>query len=75
MLACLRGTTTTTGLAVTADRHETVYQTGQRVSAAEMQTLNLTRHDCGPAWNDTIRPRHGPIPLADSVRPHRELVA
>ncbi len=75
MLACLRGTTTTTGLAVTAYRHEAVYQKGQRVSDAEMQTLHLTHHDCCPAWNYTIRPRPGPIPRADSVLQHRELIA
>jgi len=75
MLAALRGTTTTTGLEVTASRHETVYQTGQRVSAAEMQTLNLTPHDCCPAWNYTIRPRPGPVPLVRSDAPNRELIA
>jgi hypothetical protein len=75
MLACLRGTTTTTGLVVTAYRHDAVYQKGQRVSDAEMKTLNLTHHDCCPAWNYTIRPRPGPVPRAGPALPDQELVA
>lgn len=75
MLAYLRGTATTTGLVVTAVRHEMVYQTGQRISDAEMKTLNLTRHDCCPVWNYTIRPRLVRGPPASVDTPSRELVA
>jgi hypothetical protein len=72
MLASLRGTTTTTGLAVEAVRHEDVYATGQGVSDAEMATLHLERDATCPTWNYTLRPR-----CADSSTDaaNRELIA
>ncbi len=57
MLAYIRGTTTTTGLTVKAFLVEGVYEKGQRVSDAEMEKLNLERHQVCPNWNYTIRPR------------------
>lgn len=57
MLAYIRGTTTTTGLTVKAFLLEGVYETGQRVSDAEMKRLNLERHTVCPNWNYTFRPR------------------
>ena len=57
MLAYIRGTKTTTGLTVKACLQEGVYETGQRVSDAEMEKLNLERHAICPSWNYTIRPR------------------
>lgn len=57
MLAYIRGTTTTTGLTVKASLVEGVYEKGQRVSDAEMETLNLERHETCPNWNYTLRPR------------------
>jgi hypothetical protein len=57
MLAYIRGTTTTTGLTVKASLVEGVYEKGQRVSDAEMKTLNLERHEICPNWNYTLRPR------------------
>ena len=57
MLAYIRGTTTTTGLTVKAFLLEGVYETGQRVSDAEMKRLNLERHTVCPDWNYTFRPR------------------
>jgi hypothetical protein len=57
MLAYLRGTTTTTGLAVEAACHDGVYPTGQGVSDAEMATLTLERSATCPMWNYTLRPR------------------
>lgn len=57
MLAYIRGTTTTTGLQVKAHMFEGVYKIGQRVSDAEMRTLNLERHAVCRNWNYTIRPR------------------
>lgn len=75
MLAYLRGTTTMTGLVVSAVRHEVVYQTGQRVSDAEMQTLNLTHHACCPTWNYTIQPRSIHGSLASEASLNRELIA
>jgi len=57
MLAYVRGTTTTTGLRVTATLHDAVYAKGQAVSDAEMAQLNLAIHTVCPQWNYTLRPR------------------
>jgi hypothetical protein len=57
VLGCLRGTQTTTGLAVEAFLQEGVYATGGTVSQADMKTLTLERHVVCPNWNYTIRPR------------------
>jgi hypothetical protein len=56
MLGYIRGTTTTTGLTVEAFLLEGVYETGRRVSDAEMEKLNLERHEVCPNWNYTMRP-------------------
>jgi hypothetical protein len=47
----IRGTTTATGLEVQAFLHAGVEETGQSVSDAEMQQLNLERHIVCPNWN------------------------
>lgn len=57
ILAYLRGTTTSTGLQVDAFLHEQVYQTGLRVSTADMKSLNIELHPIYPKWNYTIHPR------------------
>ena len=57
LLACIRGTTTTTGLTVSTFLLEGDYPKGQRVSDAEMAQLNLEQHSVCPSWNYTIRPR------------------
>jgi hypothetical protein len=57
MLSYIRGTKTTTGLTVKASLVEGVYEKGQRVSDAEMKTLDLKRHETCPSWNYTLRPR------------------
>lgn len=62
MLAYLRGTTTETGLSVTAELHEAVYQKGQSVTDAEMAQLNLQPHPVCPQWNYTLRPRSPTTP-------------
>ena len=69
MLAYLRGTTSTTGLGVTAALHDAVYEKGRTVSDAEMAQLNLEPHAVCPQWNYTLRPRsptapHGPADLS-----------
>jgi hypothetical protein len=56
MLGYIRGTTTTTGLTVTASLFEGIYQTGQSVSDEKMEKLPIERHNVCPAWNYTIRP-------------------
>jgi hypothetical protein len=57
LLGFIRRTTTTTGLKVTATHFDRTYQTGLKVSKAEFNALQLTRHDICPQWNYTIRPR------------------
>lgn len=56
MLACLRGTTTQTGLSVQAWLNPNVYPTKVKISDAQMKSLNLQRFSICPAWNYTIRP-------------------
>lgn len=58
MLGFLRGTTTTTGLRVSAEWWERQYATGVKVTDAEMKELALEHHDLCPRWNYTIYPRH-----------------
>ncbi|MDP9145607.1 MAG: ISAzo13 family transposase, partial [Actinomycetota bacterium] len=57
MLGYLRDTTTTTGLKVTAQLLEGIYQTGKKVADAVMKALNVEPHAVCPHWNYTIRPR------------------
>ena len=57
LLSSWRGTTTATGLRVTASLLEDVYETGQRVADAVMKTLQVEHDVLCPQWNDTIRPR------------------
>ena len=59
MLAYIRGTTTTTGLEVRAERLDGVYLTGQRIADREMEALQVRKHDVCHAWNYTISPRSG----------------
>ena len=49
-----RGTTTRTGLRVSAHLLEGLFETGKKVSEAGMKTLNVTRHAICPQWNYTI---------------------
>jgi hypothetical protein len=57
MLGFLRGTTTTTGLRVSAEWWERRYRTGVKVTDAEMKELTIEPHDLCPRWNYTIQPR------------------
>lgn len=56
MLNFLNATTTQQGLLVKATLCEISYQTGLKISDAQMQSLNLYKHDTLPQWNYTIRP-------------------
>jgi hypothetical protein len=58
MLGFIRGTTTATGLVVSAEWWERQYVRGVKVSAADMAELNIERHDICPRWNYTIKPRN-----------------
>ncbi len=57
MLACIRQTTTKTGLTIEAILIEQTYQKGLSVSDEEMASLALEKHVICPGWNYTIRPR------------------
>jgi hypothetical protein len=57
MLGFLRGTTTGTGLRVTAEWWDRTYPKGVKVSAAEMAELSIEPHETCPRWNYTIMPR------------------
>jgi len=50
-------TDTATGLRIEACRDERTYERGEKVTAAEMDALHLTRGDVLPKWNYTISPR------------------
>ena len=56
MLKCIRGTTTATGLRVTANLNRKQYPTKVHVSESEMECVNLRRHKTCPDWNYTITP-------------------
>ena len=57
MLGYIRGTTTATGLRVTAHLNRKRYPTKVLVSDDEMKTMNLRRHKTCPDWNYTISPQ------------------
>jgi hypothetical protein len=60
MLAYIPGTTTQTGLQVSAFQVNQVYERGIKVEDVAIQGLNLERHSTCPNWNYTIRPRSAP---------------
>ena len=57
LMGYIRRTTTSTGLKVTATHFDRIYPIGLKVSKAEFQALELTRHEVCPQWNYTIRPQ------------------
>lgn len=57
MQACLRGTKTQTGLNVTSHLNHRIYQTGIKISAAQMNQLDIDYHGTSPQWGYSIYPR------------------
>lgn len=57
VVSLIANTETTTGLTITARLDENLYEKGIRVADAEMDELNLMRHEFHGDWNYTIRPR------------------
>jgi hypothetical protein len=53
----IAATTTTTGLTVACELDTHTYETGVKVTKAEMAALNLHRDAFHPEWNYTIQPR------------------
>jgi Rhodopirellula transposase DDE domain len=56
VLSCLRGTTTVTGLRVTAQWHNRTYTKGVKVTHSQMASIQLMKHDACPQWNYSIAP-------------------
>ena len=52
----IAATTTKAGLKVHCELDQNTYPAGVKVSDAEMQAINLTRHDFHGEWNYTIHP-------------------
>jgi hypothetical protein len=57
VIQLINGTKTRTGLKIRAELCLTVYEKGVKVSAADLNDLNLTPHDLHPNWNYTIAPQ------------------
>lgn len=74
MLGCIAGTTTMTGLRVSAMRQSGVYPTGEHVSKKTMAGLNLERHAVCPTWNYTLRPRSDAATAPTTPSGDRELI-
>ena len=74
MLAYIRGTTTTTGLEVRAERLDGVYPTAQRLSDRQMKALQMRKHDVCPAWNYTISPCSGAAMNPAAMPSNREVI-
>ena len=53
----IAATTTRTGLSVACEVDATDYQKGIKVTAAEIDSLSITRDDFHPEWNYTISPQ------------------
>jgi hypothetical protein len=64
MLHLIRGTTTRTGLKVSAHLLEGVFETGKKVTDAVMKTLKITHPTTCPRWNYTIHPRLAQVPAS-----------
>jgi DDE family transposase len=62
MLGLIRGTTPHTGLTVSAHLLEGIFETGNKVSATVLKTLNMPRHALCPQGNSTMHPRLGTPP-------------
>jgi len=75
LLAYLRGTTTSTGLGVTAELHDRVYQKGQKVADRDFALLNLEPHPVCPQWNYTLRPRPSPDRDPPNSLPCQEVIS
>jgi len=59
----IAGTTTRTGLTVTAELDDTIYPKGLKITDREMrdlETQHLTRHDFHGEWNYVVRPSTEP---------------
>jgi hypothetical protein len=67
MLAYIRGTTTTTGLRVSARLDQGVYRKGVKATDQEMGRLDVRPHETCPLWNYTVGPGRA-LPADDLVK-------
>jgi hypothetical protein len=58
LLSLIRGTTTRTGLQVTAELDARDYPKKVKVPNPEFKSIQLHRHNICPQWNYTITPKH-----------------
>ena len=58
LLSLIRGTTTTTGLEVTAELDARDYPKKVKVPHAEFKSIQLKRHNICPQWNYSITPKN-----------------
>lgn len=56
-LGLIRNTTTSTGLTVTANLIDKVYETGRKVTDPVFKTLNIVKRQICPQWNYRVSPR------------------
>jgi transposase len=69
VVSTIAATTTRTGLTVHAELDPGRYQTGAKVSDAQLAALPLTRHDWHGDWNYTLRPQPYDTPAAAPAPP------
>jgi hypothetical protein len=60
VIELLNHTTTKHGLTITAIKDDNLYQLGKKITATEMATLNICRHEFHGDWNYTISPQKKP---------------
>lgn len=53
----IAATTTKAGLKVCCELDQNIYPAGIKVSNADMEAVNLTRHDFHGEWNYTVSPK------------------
>jgi hypothetical protein len=66
ILEYIRATTTKTGLRVSAYLVDQDYDTGVKLTDAEMKTLPISKHPSLPKWNYTLPPQSNPSPIPTS---------
>jgi Rhodopirellula transposase DDE domain len=71
IVQAIAATTTTTGLTVCAELDTSAYDTGIKISDAQMDALPLTRHDWHGDWNYALRPAPPAATAAAPARPAR----
>jgi hypothetical protein len=60
ILRLIGETQTQTGLRVKSHLISKHFDTGKKISAAQMSQLRLVKHKILPEWNDTLYPRQNP---------------